>query len=158
MIRLFDSARGEVVDVETREPGHLSMYVCGPTVYDVPHVGHGRFTLVWDVARRWYSYLGYDVRYVSNVTDVDDKIIARAAAESRTESDVAAEFEARWFESMDTLGVARPDESPRATEYIVDMVELISDLVLRGVAYQTSDGVYFDVAQIDDYGLLAGQP
>ncbi|HEV2426819.1 MAG TPA: cysteine--tRNA ligase, partial [Acidimicrobiales bacterium] len=158
MIRLFDTARGEVVDVVVRNPGRLGMYVCGPTVYGPAHLGHGRFTLVWDVARRWFAFAGYDVRFVSNVTDVDDKIIARARDEGRSESEVAAQWEAAWFAAMDALGVARPDETPHATAYVDEMVELIGDLLLRGAAYVTSDGVYFDVAQVDDYGLLAGQP
>ena len=134
------------------------MYVCGPTVYGPPHLGHGRFTLVWDVARRWYTFAGYDVRFVSNVTDVDDKIITRARDEGTSEAVVAAHWEAEWFAAMDALGVARPDESPHATAYVADMVALIDDLLLRGAAYTASDGVYFDVAQVDDYGLLAGQP
>ncbi len=134
------------------------MYVCGPTVYGLPHLGHGRFTLVWDVARRWYTFAGYDVRFVSNVTDVDDKIITRARVEGTSEAEVAAHWEAEWFAAMDALGVARPDESPHATAYVAEMVALIDDLLLRGAAYTASDGVYFDVSQVDDYGLLAGQP
>ncbi len=96
MIRLFDSARGEVCDLHLRDPGRVSIYVCGPTVYGPPHLGHGRFTLVWDVLRRWLTYQGLAVHFVMNITDVDDKIIARARAERRAESAVAAECEAEW--------------------------------------------------------------
>ena len=158
MIRLYDSARGEIVALQPRDAGRLSMYVCGPTVYGPPHIGHGRFTLVWDVARRWYTFGGLDVTYVCNVTDIDDKIINRARDEGRTELDVAKEFEAQWFEAMDAIGVARPDESPHATHYLSEMIDLIAELLERGVAYRTSDGVYFEVARVPDYGLLAGQP
>ena len=88
MIRLFDTARGEVRDLSLRTPGQVSMYVCGPTVDNLPHLGHGRFTLVWDVARRWFTFQGLNVHYVSNITDIDDKIIARANEEDRSEQDV----------------------------------------------------------------------
>ena len=134
------------------------MYVCGPTVYDLPHLGHGRFTLVWDVARRWFTFQGLSVHYVSNVTDVDDNIIARANLESRTESDVAAQYEKEWWDAMTRLGVARPDDTPHATHYIEGMIDLIASFLDRDVAYVTSDGVYFDVSSVPDYGLLAGQP
>ncbi|MFI5035996.1 MAG: cysteine--tRNA ligase [Acidimicrobiales bacterium] len=157
MIRLYDSVRGEVVDLVPRDPGRLSMYVCGPTVNDVPHIGHGRFTLIWDVARRWYTFVGLDVRYVSNITDVDDKIIARAHDEGRTEHEVARDFEAQWWQAIDALGVARPDDTPHATQYVDEMVSLIGRLLDGGKAYATSDGVYFDVTSVPDYGLLAGQ-
>ena len=134
------------------------MYVCGPTVYGPPHIGHGRFTLVWDVARRWYTFGGLDVTYVSNVTDIDDKIINRAREEGRREEEVARECEAEWFAAMDAIGVARPDHTPHATHYLDQMVALVGEFLERGVAYATSDGVYFDVSSVPDYGLLAGQP
>jgi cysteinyl-tRNA synthetase len=105
------------------------MYVCGPTVYDLPHQGHGRMALVFDVLRRYLLFRGLDVSYVSNVTDVDDNIIKRAAEQGRSETEVAVEFEARWWEAMDALGVA----------------------------YETGDGVYLDIAQVPGYGLLARQ-
>jgi cysteinyl-tRNA synthetase len=134
------------------------MYVCGPTVYDLPHIGHGRFTLTFDVLRRYELFNGLAVRYVSNITDVDDNIIRRAKSEGRTEPEVAAEYEARWWEAMDLLGVLRPNDSPHATAYIDRMVELVSDLMARGVAYEISDGVYLNVEQVPGYGLLARQP
>ncbi len=133
------------------------MYVCGPTVYDLPHIGHGRYNLVFDVLRRYLLFSGLDVRYVSNVTDVDDNIIRRAAEQGRTEPEVATEFEARWWEAMDGLDVLRPDDIPHATGYIADMVGQVGDLLVRGVAYETSDGVYLDVDQVQGYGLLARQ-
>ena len=133
------------------------MYVCGPTVYDLPHIGHGRYNLVFDVLRRYLLFCGLDVHYVSNITDVDDNIIKRANEQGRTEPEVAAEFEARWWEAMDALGVLRPDDTPHATAYIDDMVRLVGDLLQRGVAYETSDGVYLDVDRVPGYGLLARQ-
>ena len=158
MIRLYDTARGEVRDLRLRDPGRVSMYVCGPTVDNLPHLGHGRFTLVWDIARRWFTFSGHVVHYVSNITDVDDKIIARAKDEGRSEIDVVKEYESEWWDAMARLGVKEPDDAPHATDYVADMVELISSFLERDVAYQTSDGVYFDVSTVADYGLLAGQP
>ncbi len=158
MIRLFDSVHGEVRDLELRDPGRVSMYVCGPTVDNLPHLGHGRFTLVWDVARRWFTFQGLVVNFVSNITDIEDKIIARGHEEDRTPGEVVAEYEVRWWGAMDALGVARPDASPHATNYVAEMVELISWFLENEIAYVTSDGVYFDVSRVPDYGLLAGQP
>ena len=158
MLHLHDTATGTVRPFELRTPGEVSMYICGPTVYDLPHIGHGRFTLTFDVLRRYELFNGLAVRYVSNITDVDDNIIKRANAEGRTETEVAQEYEARWWEAMDLLGVLRPNDTPHATAYIERMVALVSDLVERGVAYEISDGVYLNVAQVPGYGLLARQP
>jgi cysteinyl-tRNA synthetase len=158
VLQLHDTATGTVRPLALRDPGRVSMYVCGPTVYDLPHLGHGRYSLVFDVLRRYLSFCGLDVRYVSNVTDVDDNIINRAAEEGRTEPDVAAEYEARWWDAIDALGVLRPTETPHATAYVPQMVELVADLVARGAAYETDDGVYLSVDAVPGYGLLARQP
>jgi cysteinyl-tRNA synthetase len=157
MLRLHDTATGTVRPLELRDPGRVSMYVCGPTVYDVPHLGHGRFVLVFDVLRRYLSWRGYDVHYVSNITDVDDKIIVRAADEGRSEAEVAAEYEAVWNEAINALGVDRPDADPHATAFVVRMVEVIGELVGAGVAYATAEGVYLAVEAVPGYGLLARQ-
>jgi len=149
---------GEVRDLTLREPGHVSMYVCGPTVDNLPHLGHGRFSLVWDVARRWFTFRGLDVTYVSNITDIDDKIIAKSLEEDRSTVEVVATYEGQWWEAMDQLGVARPNEAPHATNYVPEMIELISEFLENDIAYVISDGVYFDVSRVPDYGLLAGQP
>ena len=158
MIRLFDSVHGEVRELTQRDPGRISMYVCGPTVYDLPHLGHGRYTLIWDIARRWFTFQGLNVRYVSNITDIDDNIINRALRDKTTEVVVAHTFERQWWDAMDALGVARPDDTPHATQYVGEMVEFITSLLNDRVAYQTSDGIYFDVSRVADYGLFAGQP
>jgi cysteinyl-tRNA synthetase len=157
VLHLHDTATGTIRPFELRAEGEVSMYVCGPTVYDLPHIGHGRANLTFDVLRRYLSFIGLRVHHVANVTDVDDNIIRRASALGRTEPDVAAEFEARWWESMDALGDLRPHDTPHATGYIEDMVDLVSDLVDRGVAYETPDGVYLEVSKVEGYGLLAQQ-
>ena len=158
MIRLFDTIHGEVRELKLRDAGKVSMYVCGPTVYDLPHLGHGRFTLVWDVARRWFSFQGLDVKFVSNITDIDDNIINRANREGTTEVDVATTYENHWWDAMRSIGVARPNEVPHATQYVDGMVTLISEFLEKDIAYTCSDGIYFDVSRVPDYGLLAGQP
>ncbi len=157
MLRLHDTALGRTTELEPRESGRLGLYVCGSTVYGPPHIGHGRFSLVYDVLRRYLEYSGVDVEHVSNVTDIDDKIIARANEERRSSEEVAELYEAEWWEAMDTLGCLRPTRVPHATAYIEQMVELIAGLVALGVAYETSDGVYFTVSAVGDYGLLVHQ-
>lgn len=133
------------------------MYVCGPTVYGPPHLGHGRFALVFDVLRRYLAWSGMKVRYVSNITDIDDKIIDRANELGVGTAEVAEGNEAIWYEVMDSLGVMRPDVDPHATAYVDQMIELIGRLVDAGHAYETSDGVYFSPRVVEDYGLLARQ-
>jgi cysteinyl-tRNA synthetase len=158
VIRLFDSVHGEVKELTLRDPGQVSMYVCGPTVYELPHLGHGRFSLVWDVARRWFTFQGLNVRYVSNITDIDDNIINRANREGVSEREVAKIYEDYWSDAMGSIGVAPPNDVPHATHFVTEMAEFIESLIVSGVAYKTSDGVYFDVSKVADYGLLAGQP
>ncbi len=158
MLNLYDTATGTVRPLELRAAGEVSMYVCGPTVYDLPHIGHGRANLTFDILRRYLSFNSLQVHHVANVTDVDDNIIKRALELGRTEADVAAEFEASWWESMDALGDLRPQDAPHATEYIDRMVALVAELTDRGMAYEAPDGVYLEVAKVEGYGLLAQQP
>jgi cysteinyl-tRNA synthetase len=157
MLRLFDTARGEIVPFETREPGKVSMYVCGPTVYGPPHLGHGRFSLVFDVLRRYLEWSGFEVNYVSNITDIDDHIIERANAEGRPADEIARRCEKVWWKGMDGIGVERPTHDPHATAYVEQMVAFIGELVDADRAYETSDGVYFVTGSVPDYGLLARQ-
>src|SRR5436190_16237370 len=107
-VRIFDTMARAKVDLTPREPGKLSMYVCGPTVYDVPHVGHGRTALVYDVIRRYLEWTGNNVTFVGNVTNVEDKIIARAAAEGTSERALADRYEAVYWAELDRLNVRRP--------------------------------------------------
>ncbi|MGH9189170.1 MAG: cysteine--tRNA ligase [Acidimicrobiales bacterium] len=158
MLRLHDSAIGHPVDLTTREIGRVGMYVCGPTVYDLPHIGHGRFSLVFDVLRRYLEWSGREVRYVSNITDLDDNIIRRAERDGVAWEEVVERYERAWYDAMDRLGVKRPTADPHATAYVDQMVELVARLVAKGAAYETSDGVYMAVESVPDYGLLARQP
>ncbi len=157
MIRLHDTASGAVRQLELRDQGRVSMYVCGPTVYGPPHLGHGRFALVFDVLRRYLAWSGLEVTYVSNITDIDDKIIERAGAEQRPWQELTAEYEDVWYAAMDAIGVRRPDHDPHATGYVEQMVAMIGELIDRGAAYSTPDGVYLSVESVEGYGLLAHQ-
>ena len=157
MLNLYDTASQTVKPLALREPGRISIYLCGPTVYGPPHLGHGRATLVYDILRRYLEWSGVTVRLVSNITDIDDKIIDRANREGRPWQDITGRCESVWFEAMGKLGVQRPTDVPHATEYVDSMVAMIGTLVDAGRAYVTSDGVYLDVSSVPDYGLLAHQ-
>jgi cysteinyl-tRNA synthetase len=155
MVRIRDTLLRDTVELTTRDPGTVSIYVCGPTVYDVPHIGNARTAVVFDTIRRYLEWVGFEVTYVSNVTDVDDNIIARAAHEGRTEPEVAQEFESVYFEQYARLGVREADHRPHATEYIDRMLDLIGELVDSGHAYKVpGQGVYFAVETFGDYGAL----
>ena len=157
MFALYDTLTREVRPLAMREPGKLGMYLCGPTVYGPPHLGHGRATLVYDVLRRYLEWRGIEVRLVSNITDIDDKIIDRANRENRPWQDITHKCESVWFDAMGRLGVQRPTDIPHATDYVEQMVHMIGALVERSAAYTTSDGVYLSVESVPGYGALAHQ-
>jgi cysteinyl-tRNA synthetase len=156
VLRIHDTAARAKVGFVPRREGAVSMYECGPTPYDAPHIGHGRTAVSFDTIRRYLAYLGYRVTYVKNVTDVEDRIIARAAERGTTEPALAREFEDDYWAQMDRLNVMRPDEVPRATEFISEMQRLIAELVAAGHAYVIEgQGVYFQVDTLDSYGELS---
>ena len=157
MLSLYDTATQEVRPLAMRQPGHLSIYLCGPTVYGPPHLGHGRATLVYDILRRYLTWTGIQVRLVSNITDIDDKIIDRANRENRPWAEITHKCETMWFSAMAALNVEKPNDIPHATEYVDQMVAMIDELIGLQRAYATSDGVYLSVTSVDDYGLLAHQ-
>ena len=157
MLNLYDTATRSVKPLALREPGRVSIYLCGPTVYGPPHLGHGRATVVYDILRRYLSYRGLDVRLASNITDIDDKIIDRANREGRPWTEITHKCENVWFDAMSRLGVLRPTDVPHATEYVDAMVTMIATLIDRDAAYVTNDGVYLHVPAVPDYGLLAHQ-
>ena len=157
MLSLYDTATQEVRPLAMRQPGHLSIYLCGPTVYGPPHLGHGRATLVYDILRRYLTWTGIQVRLVSNITDIDDKIIDRANRENRPWAEITHKCETMWFSAMAALNVEKPNDIPHATEYVDQMVAMIGELVGLQRAYATSDGVYLSITSVDDYGLLAHQ-
>lgn len=140
------------------EPDHISMYVCGPTVYDQIHIGNGRTFLSFDVIRRYLIYKGYQVTFAQNLTDVDDKIIQRASEEGVSASELARTYSDAFIEQMDRLGVLAPDIRPRATQEIDAMIDMISGLIDQGHAYSADNGdVYFSVRSCETYGNLSGR-
>ena len=157
MLHLYDTVTREVRELKMREPGTLGVYLCGPTVYGPPHLGHGRATLVYDILRRYLEWSGISVRLVSNITDIDDKIIDRANRENRDWSKITHKCEDIWFKAMGELDVLRPTDVPHATEYVEQIVTMIGELMTRNAAYTTDDGVYLDISSVPDYGLLAHQ-
>lgn len=137
--------------------GAVSMYVCGPTVYDKGHLGHGRSAVAFDMVRRYLMYRKFKVTYVSNYTDIDDKMINRAAERGISVPELANEIIPLYVRDFAELRVLPADVSPRATEFVPQMIELIGELELKGLTYVISDGVYFDVSKFEMYGALSGQ-
>jgi cysteinyl-tRNA synthetase len=140
------------------EPGHVRLYVCGITIYDLCHMGHARFMLAFDVAQRWLKALGYRVTYVRNITDIDDKIIRRALERNISIRALTEENIAALQQDADALGLERPTHQPRATEYVPQMLEMIATLEQKGLGYRSSNGdVNFAVRKFAGYGKLSGK-
>ncbi len=155
MIRLYDTLNGDVRPLAQRDEGKVSLYACGPTVYDHPHLGHARQAMTYDFMRRYFEWRGLEVHHVANVTDIDDNIINRANREGSTEPEIAATWKAVYDEAIfDRLNMLRPHDRPHATEYVDEMVEFIQTLIDNGTAYANDSGVYLRVHRVDGYGDL----
>lgn len=158
MLKIFNTLKREKQAFTPIEPGKVRMYVCGMTVYDYCHLGHARVMVVFDLVYRWLKASGYDVTYVRNITDIDDKIIKRAIENGETIQQLTDRFIAFMHEDADALGVQRPNHEPRATEFVPEMLDLIGKLQERGLAYQASDGdVNYAVRKFAGYGKLSGK-
>jgi cysteinyl-tRNA synthetase len=158
MLRIHNSLAREKQDFVPIRPGEVRMYVCGMTVYDFCHLGHARVMVVFDVVRRWLRASGYRVTYARNVTDIDDKIIRRAAEQGEGVEALTARFIQAMHEDFAALGVEPPDHEPRATRYVPQMLELIERLAARRLAYQSASGdVNFAVRRFPGYGKLSGK-
>ena len=156
-LRLYDTAERGVREFVPLEPGRVSMYLCGATVQAPPHVGHIRSGLAFDILRRWLEVSGYDVTFVRNVTDIDDKILQRGADEGVPFWQVAMRNERAFTWAYDVLGCLPPTYEPRATGHVPEMIELMQRLIDDGHAYAADGDVYFDVRSFADYGALSGQ-
>jgi cysteinyl-tRNA synthetase len=137
------------------QPGKVSMYVCGVTVYDLCHIGHARSQVVFDIIYRYLEHKGFDVTYVRNFTDVDDKIINRAGERGVSSAELAAEFIDAFYQDMDVIGIRRPTIEPHATAHIAQIVELVQALEKKGLAYNVDGDVYYAVRKFDGYGKLS---
>ena len=157
MIRLYNTKTRSKVDFESRERGRVGMYVCGPTVYNYIHIGNARTFISFDIIRRYFMWRGFEVTFVQNVTDVDDKIIGKANEENRPAAEVAAEYTEAFIADMRAAGVLDPDIRPKATEEIPSMIELIEELIEGGHAYEVEGDVYFNVRSYHAYGELSGR-
>ena len=157
-VRLYNTLTRKIQDLAPLEPGHVRMYVCGMTTYDLCHLGHARLMLAFDIVQRWLRASGLRVTYVRNITDIDDKIIRRAQESGETVSAVTERNIQAMHEDLDALGIQRPDIEPRATQYVAQMLDLIGVLQGQGLAYLADDGdVDFAVRKFPAYGKLSGK-
>jgi len=158
MLKIYNSLAREKQDFRPIEPGRVRMYVCGMTVYDYCHLGHARVLVVFDMVQRWLKASGYDVTYVRNITDIDDKIIRRAVENNETIGQLTARFIAYMNEDAAALGVQKPDHEPKATDYVPQMLSMIGQLEKNGLAYRAADGdVNYSVRKFPGYGKLSGK-
>ncbi|MCL2808039.1 MAG: cysteine--tRNA ligase [Coriobacteriia bacterium] len=156
-MKVYNTLTRRKEDFVSLRPGAVGFYICGPTVYNDIHIGNARTFLSFDVIRRYLEYRGYEVTYVQNITDVDDKIINRANEEGRDSSEVAEQYTEAFIAVMDALGVKEPSVRPRATAEIASMIELIEGLIQSGNAYEVEGDVYFSVRSFPSYGALSGR-
>jgi cysteinyl-tRNA synthetase len=156
MLKIYNTLARDKQEFKPIEPNKVRMYVCGMTVYDYCHLGHARVMVVFDMVQRWLKASGYDVTYVRNITDIDDKIIKRAAENRESIHALTQRFIDAMHEDADALGVQRPDHEPRATQYVPQMLAMIEQLEQNGLAYQVADGdVNYAVRKFDGYGKLS---
>jgi cysteinyl-tRNA synthetase len=158
MLKIYNTLARDKQDFKPIEPGKVRMYVCGMTVYDYCHLGHARVMVVFDMVQRWLKASDYKVTYVRNITDIDDKIIKRAAENKESIHTLTQRFIDAMHQDADALGVQRPEHEPRATQYVPQMLEMIAKLEKNGLAYKAADGdMNFAVRNFDGYGKLSGK-
>lgn len=162
-MKIYNTLTREKEEFRPLKKGRVGMYVCGPTVYDEPHIGHARAAYIFSVVRSYFEYKGYQVRFAQNITDVDDKIILKAKQElpnmdiQEAVKEISAKYTERYVQALNELGIPRATDTPRATEHIAQMQEYIAVLLQKGFAYESEGDVYFAVHQAPDYGRLSHQ-
>ena len=157
-LRIYNTLLRGLVDFSPIDPGHVRMYVCGITVYDLCHIGHARSAVAFDVVQRWLRASGYRVTFVRNITDIEDKIIRRALENGETIRQLTDRMIAEMYRDFDALGVQRPDHDPRATDYVPQMLDIVGKLKDKGLAYQATNGdVNYAVRKFAGYGKLSGK-
>ncbi len=158
MIEIYNSLTGRKEPLAPLRPGHIGMYVCGDTVYDLCHMGHARSKIVFDVVRRYLTHRGFAVTFVRNITDIDDRIIQRAAERGEEIGAFTERYIREMHRDYDALGILRPDHEPRATQYVAGMIEMTRTLIEKGYAYPAANGdVMYSVARFAPYGRLSGE-
>lgn len=158
MIQIYNSLTRKKEAFVPITPNHINMYVCGMTVYDYCHIGHARSLVAFDMINRYFRHRGYGMKFVRNITDIDDKIIARANERGITIQELTAEFIDKMNEDCEALNILKPDQEPRATAHIAGMLEMIATLIEKGLAYPAANGdVYYRVREFKDYGKLSNQ-
>ena len=156
-LRIYDTASRKVREFTPLREGKVSIYLCGATVQSIPHIGHVRSGVAFDVLRRWLLAQGYDVAFVRNVTDIDDKILTKAAENNRPWWEWAATHERAFTWAYDQLGVLPPSVEPRATGHVPQMIEYMQRIIDNGHGYAADGNVYAQPASIENYGFLSGQ-
>lgn len=156
-LRLYNTYSRSKEEVAPVEENKIKMYLCGPTIYDYIHIGNARPLIIFDVFRRFLLYRGYEVTYVVNLTDIDDKIIERAVKEGKDTSEITEKYGQAFFEDMEALGVRKADTHPKATEHVQEIVDLIQALIEHGYAYQVDGDVFYAVDKFKKYGELSGK-
>ena len=157
MIKVYNTLTKKKEEFKPLVAGKVKMYVCGPTVYNFFHIGNGRTFIVFDTIRRYFEYRGYEVEFVQNFTDIDDKMIKRANEENTTVKEVGDKYIKEYYEDADNLNIERATVNPRATEYITQIIDFVKGLVDKGYAYEVDGDVYFSTKKFGDYGKLSGQ-
>jgi len=156
-MKIFNSLKKQKVEFVPIKPGEVSMYVCGPTVYNFFHIGNGRTFIVFDTIRRYLEYRGYKVNFIQNFTDIDDKMIKKANAEGTTVKELGDRYIAEYYKDADALNIERATVNPRATEFMAEIVSFVKDLIDKGYAYEVEGDVYFNTKKFASYGKLSGQ-
>ncbi len=156
-IQIYNTLSGKKEELIPIEPGKVRMYLCGPTVYDYFHIGNARPFILYDIFRRYLKYRGLDVKFIMNLTDIDDKIIGKSIEEKISASDVAKKYTDAFFEDLKKLGIEQADEYPKATETIPEIINLIEKLIEKGMAYSVNGDVFYSVRDFQGYGKLSGR-
>ncbi|MEI6797337.1 MAG: class I tRNA ligase family protein [Methanomassiliicoccales archaeon] len=156
VLEIYNTLSGEREEFKPIQDKRVRMYVCGVTVYDDIHMGHARSIIVFDMIARYLRYRGYAVTHLTNFTDVDDKIINRAAEMGIPPLELSKMYIDHYFEDIEFLGVRKADIYPKASESIEDIIKMVQSMVDKDLAYATDDGVYFDTSKVEDYGKLSG--
>ena len=157
-LRIHNTLSRALEDFSPLQPGHVRMYVCGMTVYDLCHVGHARANVAFDVVQRWLKASGYKLTFVRNITDIEDKIIRRAVENGETVRSLTDRMIVEMYRDFDALGIERPTHDPRATDYVPQMLQLVKQLEDKGLAYRAEGGdVNYAVRRFPGYGKLSGK-